>query len=311
MGLSIMLRIYFLQQWFNLSDPGAEDALYESAVLRRFAGVDLGRAPAPDETTILNFRHLLEKHDLGGAMLGAVNQHLESRGLRIATGTIVDATIIHAPSSTKNLSGERDPAMHQTKKGKQWYFGMKAHIGVDARHGIVHSVCTTAASVADVHMLPDLLHGEERKVWGDGGYQGQADAIRAAAPEAQDMTCRRTRYNDSVDELQRAKNRSKSRVRAKVEHPFRILKRIFGFEMTRYRGLARTTTGSAPASLWPTSICTANGWPRLRHSVSETRAHRRQTPHRTIPELKSENRIPVELVSSPQHLKPQGCSEVP
>jgi transposase, IS5 family len=234
-----MLRIYFLQQWFNLSDPGAEDALYESAVLRRFAGVDLGRAPAPDETTILNFRHLLEQHDLGGAMLGAVNQHLESRGLRIATGTIVDATIIHAPSSTKNLSGERDPAMHQTKKGKQWYFGMKAHIGVDARHGIVHSVCTTAASVADVHMLPDLLHGEERKVWGDGGYQGQADAIRAAAPEAQDMTCRRTRYNDSVDELQRAKNRSKSRVRAKVEHPFRILKRIFGFEKTRYRGLAK------------------------------------------------------------------------
>ena len=238
-GLSIMLRIYFLQQWFNLSDPGAEDALYESAVLRRFARVDLGRAPAPDETTILNFRHLLEKHDLGGAMLGAVNQHLESRGLRIATGTIVDATIIHAPSSTKNLSGERDPAMHQTKKGKQWYFGMKAHIGVDARHGIVHSVCTTAASVADVHMLPDLLHGEERKVWGDGGYQGQADAIRAAAPEAQDMTCRRTRYNDSVDQLQRAKNRSKSRVRAKVEHPFRILKRIFGFEKTRYRGLAK------------------------------------------------------------------------
>lgn len=238
-GLSMMLRIYFLQQWFNLSDPGAEDALYESAVLRRFAGVDLGRAPAPDETTILNFRHLLEKHDLGGAMLGAVNQHLESRGLRIATGTIVDATIIHAPSSTKNLSGEREPAMHQTKKGKQWYFGMKAHIGVDARHGIVHSVCTTAASVADVHMLPDLLHGEERKVWGDGGYQGQADAIRAAAPEAQDMTCRRTRYTDSVDELQRAKNRSKSRVRAKVEHPFRILKRIFGFEKTRYRGLAK------------------------------------------------------------------------
>jgi transposase, IS5 family len=218
-GLSIMLRIYFLQQWFNLSDPGAEDALYESAVLRRFAGVDLGRAPAPDETTILNFRHLLEKHDLGGAMLGAVNQHLESRGLRIATGTIVDATIIHAPSSTKNLSGERDPAMHQTKKGKQWYFGMKAHIGVDARHGIVHSVCTTAASVADVHMLPDLLHGEERKVRGDGGYQGQAD--------------------DSVDELQRAKNRSKSRVRARVEHPFGIVKRIFGFEKTRYRGLAK------------------------------------------------------------------------
>jgi transposase, IS5 family len=238
-GLSIMLRIYFLQQWFNLSDPGAEDALYESLVLRRFAGVDLGRAPAPDETTILNFRHLLEKQALGGAILDVVNQHLERRGLRISTGTIVDATMIHAPWSTKNRSGERDPAMHQTKKGNQWYFGMKAHIGVDARHGIVHSVCTTAASVSDVHMLPDLLHGQERKVWGDGGYQGQAEAIRAAAPEAQDMTCRRTRYNDSVDQLQRAKNRSKSRVRAKVEHPFRILKRIFGFEKTRYRGLAK------------------------------------------------------------------------
>jgi IS5 family transposase len=238
-GLSIMLRIYFLQQWFNLSDPGAEDALYESLVLRRFAGVDLGRAPAPDETTILNFRHLLEKHDLGGEMLDAVNRHLESKGLRIATGTIVDATIIHAPSSTRNASGERDPEMHQTKKGRQWYFGMKAHIGVDAKSGIVHSVCTTAASVADVHMLPDLLHGEERKVWGDGGYQGQAEAMRAVAPHAQDMTCRRTRYKRGIDELQRGRNRRKSRVRAKVEHSFRILKRIFGFEKTRYRGLSK------------------------------------------------------------------------
>jgi transposase, IS5 family len=238
-GLSIMLRIHFLQQWFNLSDPGAEDGLYESAVLRRFAGVDLGRAPAPDETTILNFRHLLEAHGLGGAMLDAVNRHLESRGIRIATGTIVDATIIHAPSSTKNAGGERDPEMHQTKKGNQWYFGMKAHIGVDAKHGIVHSVCTTAASVADVHMLPDLLHGEERKVWGDGGYQGQAEVIRQAAPHAQDMTSRRTRYQDGIDELQRSRNRSKSRVRAKVEHPFRILKRVFGFEKTRYRGLSK------------------------------------------------------------------------
>ena len=238
-GLRIMLRIHFLQQWFNLSDPGAEDALYESAVLRRFAGVDLGRAPAPDETTILNFRHLLEAHGLGGAMLDAVNRHLESRGIRISRGTIVDATIIHAPSSTKNRSGERDPEMHQTKKGNQWYFGMKAHIGVDAKHGIVHSVCTTAASVADVHMLPDLLHGEERKVWGDGGYQGQAEEIRQAAPHAQDMTSRRTRYQDGIDELQRSRNRSKSRVRAKVEHPFRILKRVFGFEKTRYRGLSK------------------------------------------------------------------------
>src|SRR5476651_407116 len=162
-GLSIMLRTYFMQQWFNLSDPGVEEAFYESATLRRFAGVDLGVAPAPDETTVLRFRHLLEKHDLGSAMLETVNLHLEAKGIRIATGTIVDATIIHAPSSTKNEKKERDPAMHQTKKGKQWYFGLKAHIGVDAKQGTVHSVATPAASVADCHMLPDLLHGEERR----------------------------------------------------------------------------------------------------------------------------------------------------
>ena len=238
-GLSIMLRVYFLQQWFNLSDPGAEDAWYESPALGRFAGIDLGRAPAPDETTILGFRHLLEQHDLGGAMLEAVNRYLESCGVRISTGTIVDATIIHAPSSTKNASGERDPEMHQTRKGKQWYFGLKAHIGVDSKQGHVHSVCTTAASVADQHMLADLLHGEERKVWGDGGYQGQGEAIREAAPRAQDMTSRRTKYKNFVDQLQRAKNRVKARVRAKVEHPFRILKRIFGFEKVRYRGMKK------------------------------------------------------------------------
>jgi IS5 family transposase len=163
-GLAIMLRVYFLQQWFSLSDPAAEDALYESSVLRRFVGVDLGHAPAPDETTILNFRHLLEEHDLGGEMLDTVNHYLESRGIRITTGTIVDATIIHAPSSTKNEKRERDPAMHQTRKGNQWYFGMKAHIGVDSKEGIVHSVCSTAASVSDIHMLPELLHGDEKKV---------------------------------------------------------------------------------------------------------------------------------------------------
>ena len=238
-GLSIMLRVYFLQQWFNLSDPGAEDALYESPVLRHFVGIDLGRAPVPDESTILQFRHLLEKHELGGAMMHAGNQYLESRGIRITTGTIVDATIIHAPSSTKNRSGERDPEMHQTRKGKQWYFGLKAHIGVDSKHGHVHSVCTSAASVADKHMLPDLLHGEERKVWGDGGYQGQGEAIQQAAPRAQDMTSRRVHYKNFVDELQKAKNRVKARVRAKVEHPFRILKRIFGFEKVRYRGIKK------------------------------------------------------------------------
>src|ERR1035438_9046228 len=238
-GLSIMLRTYFLQQWFNLSDPGVEEALYESAALRRFAGVDLGVAPAPDETTVCRFRHLLEKHSLGDEMLDAVNHHLAAKGIQIATGTIVDATIIHAPSSTKNKSGERDPEMHQTRKGKQWYFGLKAHIGVDSKQGVVHSVCTSSASVADKHMLPDLLHGEERKVWGDGGYQGQGEAIRQAAPRAQDMTSRRVKYKNSVDELQKAKNRVKARVRAKVEHPFRILKRIFGFEKVRYRGIQK------------------------------------------------------------------------
>lgn len=238
-GLSIMLRIYFLQQWFNLSDPGAEDALYESPVLRRFAGVDLGRAAAADETTILRFRHLLEEHDLCGKILDTVNEYLDSKGIRISAGTIVDATIIAAPSSTKNAKGERDPEMHQTKKGNQWHFGAKAHIGVDSKECIVHSVCTTAASVADVHMLPDLLHGQEKKVWGDGGYQGQREVIRMVAPDAQDMTSRRTKFKDGVDEEQRRKNRTKASVRAKVEWPFRILKRVFGFTKVRYRGLKK------------------------------------------------------------------------
>lgn len=238
-GLKVMLRIYFVQHWFNLSDPAAEEVLYDSLALRRFAGVDLGRAPAPDETTILNFRHLLEERDLCGAMLDAVNLYLESRGIRIGTGTIVDASIIHAPSSTKNATGTRDPEMHQTRKGNQWYFGMKAHIGVDSKEGHVHSLCSSAASVADKHMLPDLLHGNERKVWGDGGYQGQGDVIRQAAPHAQDMTSRRTRYKNAVDELQRRKNRTKAKIRAKVEHPFRILKRVFGFVKVRFRGLQK------------------------------------------------------------------------
>jgi transposase, IS5 family len=238
-GLSIMLRMYFLQQWFNLSDPGVEELLYESPVVRRFVGVDLGIASAPDETTILRFRHLLERHDLGGLMLDTVNVHLEAKGIKIQTGTIVDASIIHAPSSTKNSTGERDPEMHQTRKGNQWFFGLKAHIGVDAKEGHVHSVATSAASVADSHMLPALLHGEERKVWGDGGHQGQTEVIQEAAPKAQDMTSKRTRFKNYVDELQKKKNRSKSRVRAKVEHPFRILKRVFGFDKVRYRGIAK------------------------------------------------------------------------
>jgi IS5 family transposase len=238
-GLERMLRLYFLQQWFNLSDPGLEDALYESPVLRRFAGIDLGREPVPDETTILNFRHLLEKHDLGRSILKMVNEYLALCGIRVTTGTIVDATIIHAPSSTKNEDKERDPEMHQVKKGNQWYFGMKAHVGVDSRHGIVHSAEATAANIADSKMLPELLHGNERKIWGDAGYQGQGGKIRQRAPRAQDMTSRRTRYKQIVDELQRRKNRTKARVRSKVEHVFRVMKRQFGFDRVRYRGVAK------------------------------------------------------------------------
>ena len=238
-GLAIMLRTYFLQQWFTLSDPGMEEAFYDSPALRRFAGVDLGIAAAPDETTILRFRHLLEQHELCGKMLDTVNLYLESKGIRISTGTIVDATLINAPSSTKNASKERDPEMHQTRKGQQWYFGAKAHIGVDSKETVVHSVITSAASVADAHMLPDLLHGKEKKVRGDAGYQGQTEAIHEAAPDAQDMTNRRTKCKNYVDEEGKRKNRTKSRVRAKVEWPFSILKRVFGFIKVRYRGLKK------------------------------------------------------------------------
>jgi IS5 family transposase len=238
-GLERMLRLYFLQQWFNLSDPGLEDALYESAALRRFAGIDLGREPAPDETTVCNFRHLLEGHDLGRSMLKMVNEYLAACGIKIATGTIVDATIVHAPSSTKNEEGKRDPEMHQVKKGNQWYFGMKAHVGVDSKQGIVHSAEATAANTADAKVLPELLHGNEQKVWGDAAYQGQREKMREKAPRAQDMTSRRTRYKQVVEQLQRRKNRTKARVRSKVEHVFRVMKRQFGFDRVRYRGLAK------------------------------------------------------------------------
>jgi IS5 family transposase len=238
-GLERMLRLYFLQHWFNLSDPGLEDALYESAVLRLFAGIDLGREPVPDETTILHFRHLLEKHALGRKMLNVVNEYLAQCGVRISTGTIVDATIVHAPSSTKNGAGKRDPEMHQTKKGNQWYFGMKGHVGVDSKEGIVHSAEATAANIADSKMLPELLHGDERKIWGDAAYQGHGDKMRAKAPHAQDMTSRRARYKQIVDELQRRKNRTKAQVRSKVEHVFRVMKRQFGFDRVRYKGLAK------------------------------------------------------------------------
>ena len=238
--LEKMLRIYFLQQWFNLADPAVEEALYDSASLRQFAGIDLGGEPVPDETTVCKFRHLLEEHHLGEEILGTVNLHLQAKGVRITTGTIVDATIIHAPSSTKNRDQSRDPEMHQTRKGKQWYFGMKAHVGVDSKTKIIHTAVATAANVSDVAILPDLLHGEETRVWGDGAYQGQTEVIREGAPRAQDYTQRRCRYKGQiVDEVGWAKNRRKSKVRVKVEHLFQVMKLKFGFVKVRYRGLKK------------------------------------------------------------------------
>jgi IS5 family transposase len=238
-GVERMLRIYFLQQWFNLSDPAVEEALYDSTVMREFVGIDLGREPVPDETTVCKFRHLLEEHKLGGEMLETVNLHLQEKGVCITTGTIVDATIIHAPSSTKNREQQRDPEMHQAKKGKQWYFGMKAHVGVDSKTKLIHTAVVTPANVADATVLPELLHGEETKVWGDQAYQGQSEMIHQCAPRARDCTHRRYRYKDHVDEGERAKNRTKSKVRSKVEHVFGILKLKFGFVKVRYRGLAK------------------------------------------------------------------------
>jgi IS5 family transposase len=237
-GLERMLRIYFLQQWFNLSDPAVEEAIYDSAAMRRFVGIDLGREAAPDETTIVRFRHLLEKHSLGKKLAEQVQRHLEAQGLKVARGTIVDATIIAAPSSTKNKDQKRDPDMHQTRKGNQWHFGMKAHIGVDSKNKIIHSVVATAANVADSQVLPDLLHGDETKVWGDRAYQGQTAVIRQGAPKAKDMTHRR-RHRGKVNEVERAKKRNKSKVRAKVEHAIGVIKNIFGFVKVRYKGLTK------------------------------------------------------------------------
>jgi transposase, IS5 family len=238
-GLERMLRIYFLQQWFNLSDPAVEEALYDSPVMRQFAGIDLGSEPVPDETTVCKFRHLLEEHRLGGEILETVNLYLQQRGVRISTGTIVDATIIHAPSSTKNQRQERDPEMHQTRKGNQWYYGMKAHVGVDSKTKMVHTVVATAAHVADSSVLPELLHGEETHVWGDQAYRGQADVIHECSPHARDCTNKRYRYQARIDEVERAKNRTKSKVRSKVEHVFAVLKLKFGFVKVRYRGIEK------------------------------------------------------------------------
>lgn len=238
-GLERMLRIYFLQHWFNLSDPGVEEALYDSRAMRDFVGIDLGREPAPDETTVCKFRHMMEEHDLGAELFRAVGQYLEENGLKVSQGTIVDATIINAPSSTKNKKKERDPEMHQTRKGHQWYFGMKAHIGVDSKTKLIHSVAATAANTHDSQVLGELLHGEETRVWGDSAYAGQKATLREAAPKARDFTQKKGHRHRPLSEADRNRNRTKSKVRAKVEHPFHVMKRVFQFTKVRYRGLAK------------------------------------------------------------------------
>ena len=238
-GLERMLRMYFLQAWFNLSDPAVEEALYESHSMRTFVGIDLGKEPVPDETTVCKFRHLLERHGLGAKIFARVNGYLARHGRKIGTGTIVDATILEAPSSTKNQRGERDPEMHQTRKGNEWHFGMKAHVGVDAETKLVHTVAATAANVADSKMLGALLHGEETAVWGDQAYQGQGAVLAEHAPEAEDRICRRWRSKLQVWPEQREQNRLHSKVRSRVEHVFGVLKLRFGFSKVRYRGLAK------------------------------------------------------------------------
>jgi IS5 family transposase len=236
-GIERMLRIHFLQHWFALSDPGAEEALYDSRAMRGFVGIDLGQEPVPDETTICKFRHLMERHHLGDELFRLINVYLEENGLKVARGTIVDATIINAPSSTKNKDKKRDPDMQPTRKGNQWHFGMKAHIGVDSKTKLIHSVVATSANVHDSQVVEDLLHGEETRLWGDSAYAGQQSVIKARAPKVKDFTNKKGRRHTPMSEEEKLKNRNKSKVRAKVEHLFHIMKRQFGFTKTRYRGL--------------------------------------------------------------------------
>ena len=253
-----MLRIHFMQQWFTLSDPAMEEALHDVPLFREFAGLTW-ETRLPDETTILRFRRLLEEHKLAPQILVVVNELLGAKGLLLRTGTVVDATLIAAPSSTKNASGERDPEMKQSKKGNQWYFGMKAHIGVDAESGLVHTVAGSAGSVNDVVMANSLLHGDETEAWGDAGYQGAAkrpDAnpdVRwniAMRPGKRQQLDKTKLLDDLTDQLERIK----ASIRAKVEHPFRVIKRQFGHVKVRYRGLKKNTaqlhTLFALANLW-------------------------------------------------------------
>ena len=267
-GLERMLRIHFLQQWYALSDPAVEEALYDSASMRRFVGIDLGREPAPDETTVCKFRHLLERHGLANKLFKAVNQHLHDHGLKLSQGTIVDATILGAASSTKNRAKARDPQMHQTKKGNQWYFGMKAHIGVDEATGLVHSVVTTAANVADVTQVGQLLHGREKAVFGDAGYTGAEKHAPTKRGRRWWIAAKRSTIKAIADEKLRGVieelEHAKASIRAAVEHPFRVVKRQFGHVKARYRGLAKN--GAQVLTLFALS----NVWMARKHLLATT-----------------------------------------
>jgi IS5 family transposase len=245
-GLARMLRMYVAQQCFGLSDEGIEDALYDSQAIRHFVGIDLSRESAPDATTLLNFRHLLERHQLTESIFNAINGHLAEKGLLLREGTIIDATLIAAPPSTKNKDGKRDPEMHQSKKGKQWYFGMKAHIGVDAQSGLVHTVIGTAGNVSDITQAQALLHGDETDVFGDAGYQGvEKREENLEAPVTWHVAMkpgkRKTLPGSALGDLLERIEHAKASIRAKVEHPFHVVKNLFGHRKTRYKGLAKNT----------------------------------------------------------------------
>ncbi|MEW5864102.1 MAG: IS5 family transposase [Pseudomonadota bacterium] len=235
-----MLRVYFMPLWFNLSDPQAEDALYDIEPMRRFAGIELAEDQVPDETTILRFRHLLQQHRLAEAIFSQGRKRLEERGLMLKEGTIVDATIICAPGSTKNAKQARDPEMHQTRKGKNWYFGMKLHIGTDPR-GLVHGVASGPANETDISRLPELLHGQERQILGDSAYWSKEHRRRFEQAGMRYRVARRPCAGRALSEHQKRINRIRSRARAWGEFPFHVIEHLWGFAKTRYRGLYRNT----------------------------------------------------------------------
>lgn len=234
-----MLKLYFLQIWYGLSDPETEDVMHDSHAVEEFMELDLGRDRPPDETTILRFRHLVEEHELGPKILEVVNEHLAGAGITVRRGTIVDATVIHAPTSTKNREQARDPEMGSTKKGNQWHFGAKLHVGVDSQSKVIHSLSMTSASVHDSQVLPQLLHGKEGRVYGDRAYVGQEQAIKEKAPGAKNFIQQRASRGHPLSAEEQRKNRWKSRIRCRVEHVFGVIKQRFGWRKVRFPGIAK------------------------------------------------------------------------